>query len=89
MSRIFELLECELGLEYKSFLRLLGLTDEYLQRLGEEHRKIAEVIHQALNTWLKNNKDASREKIIDVLRSKAIARNDLANQIEKTEKMDM
>jgi len=79
---ISDFLQNSLGREYKSFLRLLGTSDDFIDRLKEDHRKVSEVIYRCMIAWQKNDIQVSKETIIKALRTKSVGRNDLANRIE-------
>ncbi|BFZ17454.1 hypothetical protein BsWGS_20493 [Bradybaena similaris] len=85
-SREILCLEENLGKEYKSFLRRLGLGDHHIERIELENPKsVREQIHQCLRVWMRQNSRLQHSQLVDAV-VKALQKEkriDLATRIRE------
>ncbi|CAG5121212.1 unnamed protein product [Candidula unifasciata] len=83
-----QFLKDNIGREYKSFLRRLGVKECHIDQKEIEYpRNIQEIIHQCIRQWIHDHRDWQRDQVLEavvkVLRKER--RNDLAATFEARE----
>ena len=70
-----------LGRDWKSLMRQLGVSESTMETIMSEHRSVREQIYQCFLAWQDQEQEgASKELLIAALRG--IERNDLVMQLE-------
>eukprot|EP00058_Branchiostoma_floridae_P000503 XP_002585991.1 hypothetical protein BRAFLDRAFT_255736 [Branchiostoma floridae] len=79
---VFDLVENNLGRNWRQLARKLRLTETDIECISEDHsRKLREQGRQALILWSEKNEDATFQDLVTALRRCQL--NDIADQLEK------
>ena len=61
----------------------LGVDEDELESIDETYKKNDKKLLEMLKKWLTADENTTWNALVQVLRSKTVARNDIANEIEK------